>query len=311
MPELRAEQIGYPGARRPARTYRVDVGGLELHVGEWGHITARPVFLLHGREDTCRSFDAFAPMLSAAGYRVVAWDMRGCGDSDNAMLYSSRADVRDMLGVLDHVTSEPALLVGHSRGGRLMLELAAALPERVARLVCIDSILWHAPPYSLGGRDVSRDSPAFMAQWLDRRRTSWLAERRPGTIEELARRRRAVNPRLSTGWLRYQVTVSAAWERNEGWTWKNDIVRDVLPLDGCGRVWFDELLSTMTTPILAIHGTEPDPMGSGVPSERDLELLPSGSRALTVPAGHFAHIEKPELVAEAIAEFFAETAGLE
>lgn len=296
----------FPGAVAPARWSRLDVGGLEIHIHEWGFSDAHPLFLLHGSDDSSRTFDVFAPLLSKAGYRVIAWDMRGNGESDHATIYSSRADVRDMLHVIDHFESEPVYLVGHSRGGRLALDLAAAVPHRIAKLVTIDGIPWRAGHHSLSTRPPFRDSPEFLAPWLDRRRTSWFAERTAGTIDELARRRKVNNPRLSTGWLRYVVSVNANWYRGYGWEWRNDITRTIQPLDGLGREWVEAALASLRqaeVPVLAVCGTEPEPMGAGVPSDADIALLPAGSQVALIEAGHFVHIEKPDETAAAIVDF--------
>src|SRR5690606_39141172 len=85
-----------------------------------------------------RSFDVFAPVLAARGFRVVAWDQRGHGDSERAALSSWDADLRDALAVMDSVTPEPMVVVGHSKGGTLMTMFAEACPHRVSHLVNLD-----------------------------------------------------------------------------------------------------------------------------------------------------------------------------
>src|SRR4249920_201929 len=91
----------YPGARRPDRYRRVDSHGIGLAVYEWGDESARPAFCVHGGLDFAATWDLLAPLLVEGGWRVVAWDQRGHGDSDLAPLYSWEADIRDLLAVLD------------------------------------------------------------------------------------------------------------------------------------------------------------------------------------------------------------------
>ena len=74
----------FPGARRPDRTSTVDSSGLPLHVNEWGDPDAPLIGLVHGGFDFSLTFSVFAPMLADAGWRVVAWDARGHGDSGHA-----------------------------------------------------------------------------------------------------------------------------------------------------------------------------------------------------------------------------------
>src|SRR5262245_30681404 len=72
-----------------------------------------------------------ATTLAAAGYRVVAPDLRGFGDRPlGAGPYSHRRDVEAAL-------DGPAAVVGNSLGGRVALELALDRPDLVQRLVLI------------------------------------------------------------------------------------------------------------------------------------------------------------------------------
>ena len=99
-----SEAITYPGARRPDRQRRVDSHGLAIAVHEWGDESDPPILLAHGGMDFAGTFDVFAPMLAAEGFRVVSWDHRGHGDSQHAALYNWEADLRDAVMVFDSVT---------------------------------------------------------------------------------------------------------------------------------------------------------------------------------------------------------------
>ena len=130
----------YPGARRPDRRRTVDSGGVELSVWEWGDEAAPPVLFAHGGFDFAGTFDTLAPRVADGGYRVVSWDQRGHGDSQHAHLYSWEADLRDAAAVADSIGFEAIPVVGHSKGGALMLQLADALPHRVSHLVNLDGL---------------------------------------------------------------------------------------------------------------------------------------------------------------------------
>ena len=297
MTVLAAEAAAYPGARRPDRQRTVDSHGLAIAVHEWGDETAPPVLLAHGGMDFAGTFDVFAPLLADAGLRVVSWDHRGHGDSEHAPLYSWEADLRDALAVFDSVTEEPVPVIGHSKGGSLMLQLADALPHRVSHLVNFDGL-----PSRRSFPDVSdHQRTKLMAQeitgWLDHRRTLVDAQRKPGTIDELASRRARMNPRLSTEWLRYLVTVGAR-EHPDGWRWKID---PTIRFGGFGPwrpEWSMMRLPDIGVPVLAVLGTEPDPMGWGTLPEDVLSHLPAGGRLATIDGvGHFLHIEAPEKAA--------------
>lgn len=298
----RAEAASHPGARRPDRQRTVDSNGLAIAVHEWGDEAAPPLLLAHGGFDFAGTFDVFAPLLAAAGYRVVSWDHRGHGDSEHAAFYSWEADVRDVVQVIDSITPEPLPVMGHSKGGGLMLQLADALPHRVSHLVNLDGV-----PSRTQFPDVAdHQRTALLAQeltgWLDHRRTLVDAQRKPGTIDELAARRGRMNPRLSDEWLRYLVTVGA-FESEDGWRWKID---PTMRFGGFGPwrpEWSMMRLPAIGVPVLAILGTELDPMGWGTGPDDVLSHLPPGGRLEVIEGvGHFMHIEQPRLVADLVLE---------
>ena len=106
-----ADLPGYPGARRPDRRRTVRSGGLELSVWEWGDDAAPPVLFAHGGFDFAGTFDTLAPRVADSGFRVVAWDQRGHGDSSHSPLYSWEADLRDAAAVLDSLGTAPVPVV--------------------------------------------------------------------------------------------------------------------------------------------------------------------------------------------------------
>ncbi|MGQ0432228.1 MAG: alpha/beta fold hydrolase [Microthrixaceae bacterium] len=297
--------VAYPGARRPDRQRRVDSHGVSIAVHEWGAESAPPLLLAHGGMDFANTFAVFAPMLAEGGLRVVSWDHRGHGDSEHAALYSWEADLRDAVAVFDSVSAEPVPVVGHSKGGSLMLQLADALPHRVSSLVNLDGL-----PSRRSFPDVSdHQRTKLMAQelttWLDHRRKLVDAQRKPGTIDELAARRARMNPRLSPDWLRFLVTVGAQ-EHDDGWRWKID---PTIRFGGFGPwrpEWSMMRLPDIGVPVLAVLGTETDPMGWGTLPEDVLSHLPAGGRFVQLEgAGHFLHVEQPREVADLVLEHVA------
>ena len=296
----------YPGARPPDRVRAVDSHGVRIAVHEWGGPDAPPLALLHGGFDFARTFSVFAPMLAEAGYRVVAWDQRGHGDSEHAALYSWDTDVRDAAAVLDTLGPDPVPVVGHSKGGSLLLQLAAVQPHRISRLVNLDGIpsrrAWPDVPDHMRTKMLAGD----LATWLDIRRGAAENVRKPGTIEELADRRARMNPRLPIEWLRYLVTVGARQDP-DGWRWKID---PSMRMGGFGPwrpEWAMRRLSLLGMPVLAVLGMEPELMGWGtLPEDVEENLPPDGRLVALDGAGHFVHIEQPERVADIVLDFLEE-----
>jgi pimeloyl-ACP methyl ester carboxylesterase len=104
----------------------VTSGGVRLAVRDSGGDGTTAV-LLHGLGAPQRSWDRMAPLL-ARQFRVVTYDQRGHGASAATSDYSLDAFRADLRAVRDALALEHPLLVGHSFGGLLAVEHAAAHP---------------------------------------------------------------------------------------------------------------------------------------------------------------------------------------
>jgi pimeloyl-ACP methyl ester carboxylesterase len=298
----------YPGARAPDREYAVRAGQISLAVHEWGDADAPPLFAVHGGFDFARTYDVFAPLLADGGWRVISWDQRGHGDSDHTELYSWDGDMRDAMAVMDSVTSEPAAVVGHSKGGSMMLQLADAQPFRFSHLVNIDGLPYRRAIPDVADHERTKMMATDVESWLDLRRRASIAERRAGTLDELARRRGKMNPRLSIEWLRHLVTVGARHDA-DGWRWKID---PSMRFGGFGPwrpEWTISRLPGRPMPFLAILGTELEAMGFGTLAHQITKYLPEGGRCEVLQGiGHFVHIEEPHTVAAMVLDFLEDPA---
>jgi len=298
------EERAFPGAVAPARAYRVDADGVGIAIHEWGSESDPVLMLVHGGADFARTFDVLAPKLATAGWRVVAWDQRGHGDSDHAHLYSFDADLRDAATVFDRVAGRSRIaVVGHSKGGAIMTALADANPFRFGAFVNLDGI-----PYRRPGPDVPEHQRAGalgteLASWLAHRRRTAGGQRRPGTIAELAARRGMMNPRLPVEWLEYLVTVGGRHD-SDGWRWKLD---PSMRLGGFGPwrpEWALFRLAGLAVPFLGVLVGAEEPMGWGTRPEHVSQYLPRRSRLeFFEDLGHFVHIEQPDMISELILDF--------
>lgn len=293
----------FPGARPPDRQRTVDSAGLEIAVYEWGDPGAPPLVLAHGGFDFARTYDVFAPLLADGGWRVVSWDQRGHGFSAHAALYSWDADIRDAVAVIDSTTPDPVPVIGHSKGGGILLQLAEMVPWRLTRMVNLDGLPSGRKAPDVADHERTRMLAAELAAWLDHQREARSLVRKPGTVEELAERRARMNPRLSTEWLRYLAAIGTV-EAPDGRRWPLD---PQLRMGGFGPFrpdWSLERLPGLGVPLLGVLATIPEPMGWGT-SAADVEpFLPPGARILELAdTGHFVHIERPHDVAALVLEF--------
>jgi pimeloyl-ACP methyl ester carboxylesterase len=120
--------------RGPVITHRqVPTNGIELHVAEVGE--GRPVILCHGFPELWYSWRHQLPALADAGYRAVAPDMRGYGQSSAPAAvedYDLPTVCDDMIGLLDDLGEQQAVFVGHDWGAIVVWQLALTHSHRIA-----------------------------------------------------------------------------------------------------------------------------------------------------------------------------------
>ncbi|WP_225637083.1 alpha/beta fold hydrolase [Streptomyces solaniscabiei] len=109
----------------------VDGGTIAYEVAGAGPL----IVLAHGMGDSRAAYRAVIPALVAAGHRVAAVDLRGCGESSVDWPAWSRTDIAgDLLAVIRHLGG-PAVVVGHSVSGGAATIAAAQEPSLVTAVV--------------------------------------------------------------------------------------------------------------------------------------------------------------------------------
>ena len=114
---------------------------MQLHVNAWGDRAAPLVVCLHGVSGHGRRFRKLAEERLADRFHVVALDLRGHGRSTWDEPWDLGTHVADVLETI----KGPATWIGHSFGGRLVMEITAKEPELVHRAVLLDPAIF-APP---------------------------------------------------------------------------------------------------------------------------------------------------------------------
>lgn len=114
---------------------------ITLHARD--HAGGEPtILLMPGLTANAHCFDGLIAAGLSPQFRVLALDLRGRGQSSQPEQGYSFADhAADIIGVLDQLGIERAVLGGHSYGGLLSLYLAASYPERVNQLLILDAAL--------------------------------------------------------------------------------------------------------------------------------------------------------------------------
>jgi pimeloyl-ACP methyl ester carboxylesterase len=122
----------------PTDTF-LTIGGLRLHLRDWGGPDTPPAILLvHGLASNARIWDLLAPLL-ASNFRLVALDQRGHGVSDKPEDgYDLATIAGDLAGAIGALGWSRPLVVGHSWGANVALQLAADYPDLPVGIVLLD-----------------------------------------------------------------------------------------------------------------------------------------------------------------------------
>jgi len=248
------------------------------------------VVLAHGMGDSREAYRFVTPALVEAGYRVVAVDLRGCGESSVGWASYTRTDIAgDLIALLNHLGG-PAVLVGHSISGGAATIAAARAPELVTAVVELAPFT-RKQTISLGGLRV-------------------------------ARYRRGMLRLLGTGlfgsvplWRKY-LDVAYPGPRPADWDERLDQIDRMMREPGrmkamqmMGRsapVDAGAQLGNVQSPVLVVEGTlDPDWVSPQAEGEAIVAALPSGRGRLEMisGAGHYPHVQFPTQVVTLMLSF--------
>lgn len=274
----------------------VAANGLRHHLVEHPGGARGTVVLLHGYLDLAVSFAEVIAAVGAAGYRVIAPDFRGHGDTDRAppgAYYHAMDYVADLDALLDTLALGRVHVVAHSMGGTVATRYAGARPGRVASLALIEGV---GPPSMPA--DVTPDRTVAWLDGLKRLRDR--APRAMGSLDEAVARMRVSHPSVPAETLR---TMAA---------------RATRPLDGGGLVFrfdplhmttspmrydaeaFEAFMARIACPVLTVDG------GSLAlyPELAERAARYPGVRSASVPgAGHMIHWTAPAALVDALLGF--------
>ncbi len=155
-----------------------DMNGYRLHYLDAGQ--GRPVLLIHGYGDSVYSWRRNIVPLIQAGFRVVAVDMPGLGQSEApaGFAFSAEAVTGEIVSFLDRLGLDRVDVIGNSMGGQQALMLAACHPDRVRSIVPVGAACYPVKLYetmsSLARHSLVRDmirpfTGPWQARWMLRR----------------------------------------------------------------------------------------------------------------------------------------------
>ena len=145
-----AQAQGLEGSAAFAPLKQIEAGLLTIGYAEAGRPDGPAVLLLHGWPYDIHSYVEVAPLLAAAGYRVIIPYLRGYGTTR----FLSQETVRngqqsalavDMIALLDALGIQRAVIAGYDWGARTADIMAALWPERCKALVSVSGYLIGSP----------------------------------------------------------------------------------------------------------------------------------------------------------------------
>ena len=290
VPPLEGTQPPEQLADADSRFVRLE--SINIHYKTSGE--GEPSFLLlHGFGANTTSWDAVLEPLGALG-TAIAYDRPAFGLTERPLTwegenpYSTAAQPRIALGLLEHLGKERAILVGNSAGGTLALHMALQYPERVEALILISPAVYTgggAPGFVrplLQTPQLRRIGPLLVRSFLGRGAS---------LLDSVWHDPSKITPEMQEGYtqpLRAENWDKALWEMTLATDYPDIISR----------------LGELQLPVLIITGDD-DRIVPTADSVRLANEIPGAELVVIPNSGHVAHEETPEAVMAAIDEFLA------
>ena len=270
---------------------------LRLAACAWGDAALPPLLAVHGWLDNAASFERLAPLL-CEHFHIVAIDLAGHGRSQHrpaGLWYHYLDYLGDVLTAADVLGWQRFTLLGHSLGGAIASMVAAAVPERIERLVLIEAL----GPMTLAAE-----------QTLAHLRRSFHEGGQTGALRVFTDASEAINARMrgnGPGLSRDAATVLIARGTKAvpgGLSWSSD---PRLTLTSPVRYTEEQILAVLSgiaAPSLLVLADPSPPFLPREMIERRIAQV-ANIKVRRLRGSHHLHLEDPQPVAAAIAEFIS------
>jgi pimeloyl-ACP methyl ester carboxylesterase len=233
-----------------------------------------PIVLLHAATGSVRNWEHQTPAFTSAGYRVIAFDRRGWGQTTTDVAGPRPATAADdLLALMDHLRIDRVHLVGTAGGGFVSLDFALSFPKRLRSVVVANSIggVQDEDFLDLGRR---LRPPTFAAM--------------PPEVREVSPSYRAANPDGTRRWVELERASRPAGPPAPAQPLRNPITFS--------------LLETVTVPVLLLTGDAD--MYAPPPVLRMFAARIKHAESVIVPeAGHSTYWEQPDVFNRAVLNF--------
>ena len=268
---------------------RIDSNGLQLNYQDSGG-DGRPVVLIHGWPLSAASWSEQVPALTGAGYRVVAYDRRGFGESDKPEDgYDYDTLAADLGGVMSELDLRDATLVGFSMGGGEVARYIGRYGEdRVASVVFAAAV----PPYLLKTDDnpdggLADEDVAGMKEGASSDREGFLDE-------------------FTTNFFSAGGDLKVSEAQRQEALEMEDAARDealVACIDSFGRTDFRDDLAKITVPTLVLHGDSDATVPFEVSGKRTADTVAGAELVVIGDGPHGCNVSHADEFNRALLDF--------
>ena len=309
----------------------IETNGVRLRTVEAGEPGAPVVVLAHGFPELAYSWRHQIPVLAAAGYHVLAPDQRGYGGSsrpDDVAAYNVADLSADVIGLLDNVGAERAVLIGHDWGAPVVWGSAQLHPDRVTAVVGLSVppvpraqipptqafrmlfgdnffyMLYFQEP-GVADAELAADPAKTLRRMIGGLRASgdpadavrMIAPGSEGFIERLPEPD-GLPSWISADELDHYVAEFTRTGFTGGLNWYRNMDRN-------WELLADPPAATISVPALFVAGTD-DPVGAFMRRDRTAELVTGPySEVMIEGAGHWLQQECPDQVNKVVLDFLS------
>ncbi|MBV9089935.1 MAG: alpha/beta hydrolase [Mycobacteriaceae bacterium] len=249
-----------------------------------------PVLFIAGRGGAGRTWHLYqVPAFLAAGYRVITFDNRGIGATENADGFTTQTMVADTAALIEALGAAPVRIVAVSMGSYIAQELMLSRPDLVTQAVLMATRGRHDRT-----REFFREADRDLAGWGIRLPPGYDAKVR---LLESFSPRTLDNDRVVSDW----IAMFRMWpvKPTPGLRCQVDVAPDGNRLPAYRGI---------TAPVLVI-GFADDVIIPAHLGREVANILPNG-RYLEIPdTGHLGFVERPDVVNAAVLKFFADHTG--
>ena len=299
-------------AENPHRLHEIERDGYAVHTREFGDAQSQkaPVIAAHGFPDNLHLYDRIVPYI-AQDRRIITFDFVGWGNSDKPApakdianpkpgenAYDTSSLLKDLDAVINHFGDEKMVLVAHDLSAFPIIDWAVANPERVEKLVILNSVYFRSetlfPPQGifLFGSEEAQYSREYLVT---------LASAHPAFFQAMVEEQ--VSRFHSNSEARAVYTplfVEASKDIRPAFFQMNDalvpaiIERTIQLMKGGGTLAFDG-------PVSVVFGTD-DPYLTEALSVEFRDAFPNATLRNIEGAGHYVQLDNPELTSRYILE---------